>query len=289
MSNLLPKPDNYIRSYVALQQEGRDGKTMLDRPTSLPLKSLKFASNVFQPRSFDGDTAESDAHIRTLMDAIRHAPDHQLDPIVVWWSGKAWYVLDGHHRTAAYKNLARDQKKPLVVPSVAVEVFSGSLADAIEETARLNSRNKLPMSKEDKTERAWRIVVLDDGSKSKQRIASSCGVSTTLVANMRTKLRELKEANGEDFDAPDPMSMTWKAARRYGTEEMASVNEEWMRQQAKQYAKRLSRQFRGQLVKTPTVTAMALRMYARQLPKLLADEFRSLGFIDQEDERDPDE
>ena len=284
MSNLLPKPDNYIRSYIALQQEGKDGKVMLDKPTSLPLRSLKFASNVFQPRSFDGDTADSDAHIRTLMDAIRHAPDHQLDPVVVWWSGKDWYVIDGHHRVAAYKNLGRDPKKPLHVASVAVQVFSGSLADAIEETAKLNSRNKLPMSKEDKTERAWRVVVLDDGSKSKQRIASSCGVSTTLVATMRVKLKELREAAGEDFGAPNPMTMTWREARRYGGEELGPVDDEWMRNQAKQYARRLSRQFRGQLVKTPTVTAMALKMYARQLPKLLADEFRSLGFVDQGDQ-----
>lgn len=291
MNNLLPKPDNYIRSYLALQEEQRTGKVMLEKPTTLPLRSLRFASHVFQPRSFDGDAADSDAHIKTLEEAIRHAPNHQLDPIVIWWSGKGWYVLDGHHRTAAYRNLTRHPKKPLVVPAVAVEVFSGSLADAIEETARLNSRNKLPMSKADKTERAWRVVVLDDGSKSKQRIATSCGVSTTLVATMRAKLRELREAGCGTFGGdPDPMAMTWKQARQYGNTEPVDINEEWMREQARKFVKRLTRQFRGgQLTRTPTVTAMALRMYSRQLPKLLDEEFRSLGFIQDDDEKDTED
>ena len=53
---------------------------------------------MFQPRTFKGFAGASETHIEGLMFAIRHAPDHLIDPIDIWWSGKRWLVIDGHHR-----------------------------------------------------------------------------------------------------------------------------------------------------------------------------------------------
>ena len=57
-----------------------------DDPTELPVGDIRFAHLVFQPRSFEGNRADSEDHIRTLMAAIRETPGHILDPVTVWWS-----------------------------------------------------------------------------------------------------------------------------------------------------------------------------------------------------------
>lgn len=86
---------------------------------------------MFQQRAFDGVVVDSKDHINTLKDAIKNTPGYQLDPpIVVWWSGREWKVLDGHHRLIAYQQLAKDRKNGLVVRSIRVEVFEGTLDDA---------------------------------------------------------------------------------------------------------------------------------------------------------------
>jgi hypothetical protein len=149
-------------SYNDLLEEGRKGKVNLDRPKTLPLAKIKFASSVLQPRLFEGERAQSEDHIRELMKIIRNDEDHMLDPIVVWWSGRHWRCLDGHHRILAYKRLAEDKRSPIIVPEIPVEVFSGSLDEAIREATRLNAKIKLNMSFDDKRERAWRLVTLDE-------------------------------------------------------------------------------------------------------------------------------
>ena len=52
--------------------------------------------------------------------------------MLVWWSGKCWRVIDGHHRFLAYKQAAGDSKHPLDIDAVPVEVFEGDLLGFIK-------------------------------------------------------------------------------------------------------------------------------------------------------------
>ncbi len=90
--------------YKQLQEELANGTPTTNKPTILKLKSIRMAHSVFQPRGFD-DTASSEEHVRALLNAAIHESGNTLDPIVIWWSGKCWRVVDGHHRVLAYARL----------------------------------------------------------------------------------------------------------------------------------------------------------------------------------------
>ncbi|ATG49286.1 hypothetical protein CEW89_17910 [Celeribacter ethanolicus] len=66
-------------------------------PTALPLSKLKVAPAVFQPREFF-----SERHVKALATAIKAQGGQPLEPLTVWYSGRDWYVIDGHHRLEAY-------------------------------------------------------------------------------------------------------------------------------------------------------------------------------------------
>jgi hypothetical protein len=179
-------PKTFTESLRELQEELKTGKPQPDNPTSLPLKTIRYAAPVFQPRLFDGNKADSVSHVMTLKDAVR--AKQKLPPVTVWWSGKSWRVLDGHHRMMAYQQLTNDKKKPLIIHSVAVVVFEGTLNQAIAHATECNSRDKLPMSRDDKLDRAWKLVALQDADLSREAIANTAGVSDRTVGNMRAKL-----------------------------------------------------------------------------------------------------
>jgi ParB-like chromosome segregation protein Spo0J len=66
-----------------------------------------------------------------------------FDPLLAFPAGDKFFVIDGHHRLAAYE--AADWNEP-----VPVEVFRGSLEDARLATLRSNSKDKLAMRREEK-------------------------------------------------------------------------------------------------------------------------------------------
>ena len=117
------QPTCFAESLSELQEELRTGKPQPDTPTSLPPKAIRYASLVFQPRTSDGSRADSVSHVETLKDAVRNK--QTLPPVTVWWSGRSWRVLDGHHRMMAYQQLAKDKSKPRVIHSVPVVVSRG--------------------------------------------------------------------------------------------------------------------------------------------------------------------
>ena len=178
-------------------------------PTGLPLSDIRLRPNVFQHR--DPNEHEGKAHVRKLAEAIGRSKSKTIEPMTVWWDGRTWTGIDGHHRHAAYKAAAVG-----VNHLVPVEVFVGSLAEAVAQAAAGNSKNKRPMTTAEKTQAAWRMVVMDD-SLSKVAVAAAAGVSQASVANMRRVHKQLCDA-AEDaaFDAPtgDHRDLRWLDAKR---------------------------------------------------------------------------
>lgn len=243
-------------------------KPSQENPKVIPLKFIRTAHSVFQPRQFEDDSmASSEEHVRGLLEAIHNEANHTLDAIAVWWSGRAWYVIDGHHRVLAYSRYEAQGKPPVKVPVV---VFKGTLYEAIAESVRLNSKDKLPMSKSDKSNRAWKLVVLEKTSKN--MIAKICGVGTSTVGRMRNVLAQYKNDLSTNYKSMILM-MTWEEALKKSLGERV-IDDSWEQRQAKEWAKRLGKTFGKKPSTQPYIFALALEIYSEPLKKGLIEEWK---------------
>jgi len=195
-----------------LEAQLAKGKPQPGLPMGLPLGLIRLRPSVFQHR--DPNEHEGKAHVRKLAEAIGRSRSKTLEPLTVWWDGKAWIGIDGHHRHAAYT--AANVGVNHVVP---VEVFEGSLGEAMAQAAAGNSKNKRSMTTAEKAQSAWRMVVMDP-SLSKAAVADAASVSQSTVANMRRVNAQLSAeatAGGDEIDSPvksDHRDMRWSDARR---------------------------------------------------------------------------
>ena len=246
-----------------LEGEGTQGKPHTATPSQLPLNALHLEVEVFQPRDLASDTATKVAHIKTLEEAIYHTSGNRLEPLVVWWSGCRWYVIDGHHRLQAYQNVHKRGK--VKVRTVPVQVFKGTVIEAMEEATRLNSRDKLPMTQDDKFNRAWKFVAMDRGL-SKTRIAQVCGVGSATIGRMRRVAARMKEDDPEGWQE-EALGLTWKDAQSYGKEER-KFTEDWQEKQAQDWAERLAKTFGKKPSRQPDIFLRAVELYS---PKLMQE------------------
>lgn len=256
-------------------------------PTELPLASIRRWPMVFQHRTFLGYASES--HIRTLATAIKKSKSKSLDPILVWWDGKDWTCVDGHHRHAAYTLAEVGSEHP-----VPVEVFQGTLGQAMGAAASANTRNKLAMSSVEKSNAAWRIVAMTDMSKSEA--ASAAGVSESTVANMRKVFNQLEAKVNAALDelsiSPHGnfRDLNWEQAKRLaeGRDEVDFDREEANEKKASDMALALRKAIGKEGWKQPEILARALELYDGRLPEQLAD-FWGNQDGSEEDELETDE
>ncbi|WP_168014546.1 hypothetical protein [Halomonas salinarum] len=257
-----------------VQGELEDGTSCPhEEPRELPLDDIKMRHSVFQPREFD-NPARSEDHVRALSEAIKAEPSNRLDAVTVWWSGKHWTVLNGHHRLLAYGRVRKTgfkQHQPdgsktsqWMVP---VRRFRGTLQDALIEATRTNSKDHLSMTKDEKMNRAWRLTVLYD-ELSKRAVAGACKIGSRTVARMRSQLREIQE------DEPDgwkslALGMSWREAQRYGKGEGMEYDDSWQERQAAEWSRRLGKAFGTKFAEQPEVAARALELYSERLAKEL--------------------
>ena len=151
-------------------------KTLGERPARLALGRIKRAAQLFQPRGGE----EDDRHVNELVRAIKTV--HELDPLLVMQIGRDTYLLDGHHRWAAYELAG-------VHTPVPVQYFEGTVEQAVLEAGRANTKAKLPMVAQERYDFAWRLVLLQ--AYSKKEIVEAAAVSDGQVANMRRVYKEL--------------------------------------------------------------------------------------------------
>jgi hypothetical protein len=282
MNEKIPLAEGWTR----LTKEVVEGKPpKIANPTHLSINEIVVAHSVFQPRTFDGNTSESVAHVSALADAIRLTPSHHLDALVVWWSGKYWRLIDGHHRQQAYKQTLNDSKKPIVLLPVPVIVFQGTLSEAFVEAIRLNSKDKLSMTKLDKLDRAWRLVALNhDNKMTKQQIASIAKVAERTVTNMRSTYSEMMSqvlydgftGAGPKFHPDMLLNIGWGEAKKQTLGETPK-DDEWAEKQAKEWARRMAKGFGMKLAKNPSIAARAIELYSEKLPERLLEIWRELS------------
>ncbi|MDH4451280.1 MAG: hypothetical protein QE265_11935 [Rhodoferax sp.] len=168
-----------IKAKAALiERIASGGPAPTPAPKKLPVDAIQRIPELFQPRN--SDEWRSAAHINGLSSSSANAQQAndaaRMEAVLVFWVGDAWVCLDGHHRLAAAA------KKKKTGATIGVEVFSGTVQEAMMEATRRNSRNKLPMNEKDKTERAWQLFM--SGAGTHKAIAEACGVAPKTIQRM---------------------------------------------------------------------------------------------------------
>lgn len=248
--------------------------------------SIKTIPALFQVRELTYGLRDTDPkHVKTLKRAIE-ITGKELDPPVVVKIGKQWVCVDGHHRIKAYNNA-------LWTKQIKCLWFGGTIQEAVDESIRLNSKDRLNVPKRDLAEAAWKLVLL--GKHSKQQIVELCNVAEGTVASMR-RVKRLYEDDSDStarfardqFRKRLAMPLeesTWANAKlaRIGIEIKDRTDE----QRAETLARQINNRLTDLLKRNPKITAMALLKYAPELPKALMDEWRTtdprLAAIDEDD------
>lgn len=245
-----------------------------EKPKALALREISRRVSVFQRREISGRHADDQRHVEMLRRVIGTNPrkPKTLDPIVIWWGGNRWYVIDGHHRREAY------HRAGVVVP-VPVEVLGGTpddavtLEEAIAFAAAANSKDRLSMEPEDKANSAWLLTVLGHGSRT--YVSDKCSVSEALVSTMRRTLRTLKATvnpnNGLTYTADDLVMLEWDAARKLSRGETVKPDETWdpdeaLRARATDYRNRLYHHFGNKPQRDFEAFAMGLKESDKTIP-----------------------
>ena len=143
----MPKQTSLLEAMRELEAEASAPK---ERPnwargklTSIPLRQLSKRTSVFQPRSLEGNLGDDEEFTRGLVRVLKDADGEALDAVTVWWSGRRFYVIDGHHRFEAYRR-HHGAKAHVSVPCIE---FEGTLDEAMELSGQANHKNKLPMTR----------------------------------------------------------------------------------------------------------------------------------------------
>ncbi len=241
--------------------------------SAIPPSKIKLAPDVFQPRTIAGAMGEDEGHVRELQRGLKaKGKGGVLEAILVIRIGNKTYCVDGHHRLAAY----RKERTPYAVP---VEWFTGAIREAVFETAKRNSRDRLPMRRREKLEAAWRMTALGGHSKSKIAEATTVAVSTIATMRKTLKLITADQKDYEPYDAgpfdfshpgPEPRDMTWEEARSYGKKDVEH-NEEWQEKIAMKWAEQLAQAFGKKWGKMPEIAARAIDLYSEGLSRDLIE------------------
>jgi ParB-like nuclease domain len=217
-------------------------------------RDIHLAEAVFQWRGDrQRDQWDRANHIYTLSKVIKDSGE-PLDPLLVLPVGERFYVIDGHHRLAAYDTAGWAKGIPVVV-------FAGSLTEARVKALASNVKDKLPMTDQAKSEAAWTITKEDLGDLTAAQVRQVTGKSIRTVRSMRRIWRELKEREGIDIDGL--RKLTWEQARRLWdgkTVEMGDFDrDEWKQQKAQEVVDLIRRHNVAKgLLDDPEVTALAL-------------------------------
>lgn len=279
-------PNSFIQAKQELKERIASGQPEPVAPRSLYWHQIEVIPEVFQQRYPDVDA--STQHIQTLARAIKEGPRgaHQdaLAPVIIFWAGDRWVCVDGHHRLIAYKYVGHKRRVP-------VKALRGATLDeAVKVSLGENSKDKLPMSKRCKTEAAWRLTLGETFSKAE--IARLAGVDESTIANMRRRIRDVKEK----YPNVDLGEFTWGQARFLKPEDLQNGESDLIQRQAAKLCRAIEKAGKKASavvwchaleMLSPGLVAEVSRHY-HQLQQSVQESIDPFAFIPEEPEENPD-
>jgi hypothetical protein len=246
-----------------------------EKPKRLSRKAINVAKEgVFQWRQYDMNSYASTQHVVGLTRALKET-EKPFEPLLLFPAGDRYYVIDGHHRLAAYE--AADWNEP-----IPVEVFEGELEDARLAGLTRNHKDKLPMTSAEKSEAAWRLV--KEEQLNRPQIVGLGLVSRTTATTMKRTWDAIKEHS-------EARAASWVQARRWG--EKYESDPDWQTKAAEALMKRLVETgIAKEMLKAPDIAALALEMLNATLPMALTMEWGPevvewVRDLHHEDEQEP--
>ena len=244
-----------------LAGEPKPPKTLKSR---VEISELVVAEKVFQWRGEHSDLHAEERHMRELMRVLQLGRD--LEPVDVVQLADQLYLVEGHHRLAAYAALG--------MSTVPVKPFTGALEAAWLKSLDANVRDKLPLTREDKHDAAFTLVkhrVQRELGMTWAEIAERAGVSERVVYKMRRTLADaLAKGRKEALD------WSWREALGKAREETIDYDpgtEDFRNEQARKMADQIMAKVSINLTANPDITAIALRMISEELPRALLEEW----------------
>lgn len=206
------------------------------------LKDLYTAPLVFQPRLEKEAPWAKASHVRSLTKSARQRGDEGLAPILLLAVAGVRLIVDGHCRLKAYWKV--DPTGSREVPVIYLK--DTSVRDALFTSSANNSRDKLPLSRSEKAERAWFLVRSEEGrpdARSLRDIEDATGCSRSSVHAMRKLLGRHPRPTEANPDAYNPRERTWADAKlgERSQEELdfGTWREKWITKVASQLRKAL--------------------------------------------------
>lgn len=214
-------------------------------PRTIPIRNVK-AYAEFQARNLELVRAGSVQAVKDqradIVTSIRRDleadPAHYVEPILVADVAGELCVLDGHHRTYAFKLAKRDSIPARVLPMTRSVALAVSLL--VNEGDRRMSRTS-----GERTEAAWQTfgLLTDRGAHGKpsgwnsKRLARVCGVHPNTVTKMSRALERIAGVALSEFKRHEINEqtgwITWKAAYSHGRTYGEEPQEEFTNMQEK--------------------------------------------------------
>lgn len=192
-------------------------------------------------------------HVDSLAKALES--DGDLTPLLVLYRDGKAFLIDGHHRKAAYEAAGRDA-------SIPVQAFPGTVQEAILEGQRVNRMHTLAMSTGERMNCAWKLVKLDMGEAARfttVQIMAASAASRAQVGNMRRVLREL----GSDAFKHDQWWKAMKAHQGKAVQELTEDDHEMiLDQDARRIADAMVRTMGTRPADNPELLARAIEFYS---------------------------
>jgi len=215
---------------------------------------------VFQTRS--PVAWQSTLHVKELAEELRGGKP--LDAVTVFWAGRCWLLIDGHHRMAAYREAAWRKAIP-------VKVFKGSLDQAIGHPLSVNRKAQLRMGSEEKSNAAWRVTCTTNLSP--EELQDVSGRSRRTIFYMMGARKKLAE-DGFPLDT----IAYWSWARAWSESKgEAYETKEWddseVEKQARELAAKMTKLFGERLRRQPQIVGRALEIWNPSIPGMLAEEW----------------
>ncbi|KFL28056.1 hypothetical protein JP74_04465 [Devosia sp. 17-2-E-8] len=243
------------------------------------VEDILVCPSIFQQRDLSENSHAREQHIRTLKESIGDARRPQyLEPLTIWWGGRGWYLIDGHHRLEAYERLG-------ILGTVPVVIFEGTPAEALAKSAEGNSRDKLPMSPQEKLNAAMRLELCTGMSQAE--IQRATGASRSSIKTIRRTLRGLRDAG---HTAEELADLSWREVDRLYKGDASQVIDfdEITRQKAERIMEAIFKVVGPNLTSNVDAIALALSQMSPALPTRLQESFYWEGSGPQDEESPED-